>query len=187
MTLAYKLTGKNATAHIARNNFQYPKPSGKRPGKWVHAVGPLRECANGLHACDNALDLLSHVGGSGERVAWLVEVKGDLLRGANKSAHESLRLVRRLHWDDAMLRLFAADCADRALSLIDDDVDARSWNAVFVARKFARGEAWDAAWAAARDVERSWQSARFLQYLEHGVDAAGMECEGWTTIKESAI
>lgn len=163
----------------------YPKPSGKRPGKWVHVEGELEHCKNGLHACRKHIDLLQHTRGTSELAAWLCETKGDCIDGGDKTAFRSLRLVKRLHWDDAILRLFAADCAERALSNAGV-TDERSWNAVRVARLFALGEvtvgdlaaawaAWaadavwaaadaaadaagDAAWGAARDA--AWAAAR---------------------------
>ena len=96
----------------------------------------------------------------------------------------------------AVLRLYAADCADRALlreRAAGREPDARSWAAVEAARAYAgkeigevtlgaakaaawdaaRATAWDAARAAARatawDAEREWQAARLLAYLRKEV------------------
>jgi hypothetical protein len=77
-----------------------------------------------------------------------------------------------MHLDAPILRLFAADCAERALlreQAAGREPDPRSWAAAAVARRYARGEAtdeeldaaWDAAWAA----ERRWQAARLRLYL----------------------
>jgi hypothetical protein len=78
------------------------------------------------------------------------------------------RLLYRVEaWnDDKSLRLFATDCAERALKREEKSgrkVDKRSWDAVRIARDFARGRAteqelaaaWAAAWAAARDAARA--------------------------------
>ena len=82
--------------------------------------------------------------------------------------------------DDPRRRLFACDCAERALGRERDaghELDPRSWAAVEVARRYARGEATDeelaaardSAWAAARAAawaaERSWQIERLITYL----------------------
>lgn len=53
---------------------------------------------------------------------------------------------------EACCRLYAADCAERALNLYGGDVDPRSREAVRVARLHARGRASDAELKAARDA-----------------------------------
>ena len=153
----------------------------KRLGAWVAVDGPLELCRNGIHVAR----------GEGELLEWLhdevyeVEVRGESIEGDTKSCHESVRLVRRVTTlDDRALRLFAADCAERALSLADEP-DPRSVEAIRVARLFAKGEAsrdelaaaWaaarDAAWAAARDAAsvaaeatgREWQAERLRWYI----------------------
>uniref|UniRef100_A0A6M3J9T7 Uncharacterized protein n=1 Tax=viral metagenome TaxID=1070528 RepID=A0A6M3J9T7_9ZZZZ len=79
--------------------------------------------------------------------------------------------------DDSRRRLFACDCAEWSLGRERDaghELDPRSWAAVEVARRYARGEAtdeeltaaraaaWAAAWAAAGNSARAaaWDSAR---------------------------
>jgi hypothetical protein len=79
-------------------------------------------------------------------------------------------VLRRPFLDDHRLRLFAADCAERALRrerAKGHEPDPRSWAAVEAARRFARGEitrealgaargaAWNAAWNAARGAARN--------------------------------
>lgn len=71
----------------------------------------------------------------------------------------SVRLTRQTAWDETSARFFAADCAEMALlgeRECGREPDERAWDAVRVARAFARGEATDsqrsAAWEAARDV-----------------------------------
>jgi hypothetical protein len=101
--------------------------------------------------------------------------------------------------DDRSRRELACDCVERALErerAAGREPDARSWAAVEVARRYARGEvtadelaaAWNAAWNAAStaasaaawnaaeaagdaagdagDAEREWQLARALEYAE---------------------
>ena len=70
---------------------------------------------------------------------------------------------------DRTLRLFACECATRALNrerAAGKEPDARSWNAIDVARQHADGQASDqglaAAWAAARAAAlvAAWAAAR---------------------------
>ena len=78
--------------------------------------------------------------------------------------------------EDPRLRLFAADCAERALlreRTAGREPDSRSWAAVEVARRYARGEAtrddlaaaWAAGMDAAKAAERAWQTHRLTLYL----------------------
>lgn len=89
---------------------------------------------------------------------------------------DALWCLRAVDGIDKIARLFACDCAARALQRAAEQ-DERSHKAVEVARSFARGKAtatqlfaardaaWDAARDAARDAEREWQSARLRLYL----------------------
>jgi len=274
--IVYKVTGPNGEAHIARNGFKYALPVGKRAGKWMHAEGPLKNCANGLHACRDVLDIGSHMNERGHTV-WIAEAKGDSLEGSNKTAFESLRLLKRSKWCKLVAVAFAADCAERSL-VISKWNDYRSWNAVVISRQIAAGNmaaysaarsaysaaasaavsaaysaaaysaaaysedsaaysahsaaysaaasaahsaarsahsaAASAAYSAARSAysaysaarsedsaaarmadsaarsadsahsaEKDWQRARLQQYLEHGIEAMAMQCEGWTSTR----
>ena len=86
-------------------------------------------------------------------------------------------VLRKDMLPDRTLRLFACECATRALNrerAAGREPDARSWNAVDVARRHAEGQAsdqeltaardaaWDAARAAARDAAwaAAWDAAR---------------------------
>jgi len=76
------------------------------------------------------------------------------------------------------LRLFACDCAERALRRerkARREPDARSWEAIKVARRYARGlataeelAAGDAAWAAARDADWAAQTRHLCEVLGIG-------------------
>jgi hypothetical protein len=74
--------------------------------------------------------------------------------------------------DERTLRLFACDCAERALIRERDagrEPDARNFEAIAVSRRYAAGDAtgsemaaaWDSAWDAAWDASRAaaWDSA----------------------------
>jgi hypothetical protein len=137
-------------------------------------------CNSGYHVVDNAhlLDFL----GYGYHI-YEVDVRGECLAESYKSCHQQARLLRELQWGEMEARLFACDCADRALDMWAKNatVDPRSRAAVDVARRYAVGDAtneeqeaalaaaWDAAWDAARAAawaaERRWQNARLLDYL----------------------
>ena len=102
---------------------------------------------------------------------------------------KALEAAEYVRLDIPELRLFAADCAERALLRereVGREPDARSWKALEVARAFIRGEATReelnaAAAAAARAAaaaaaranaayaaERDWQTARLRAYLTGG-------------------
>mgnify|MGYP001597171842 CR=1 FL=1 len=90
---------------------------------------------------------------------FLVQYRGPLVDHGDKVVAGTARLVRRLAWDDRLARHFACDCAERVMRATGW-ADARSWDAVRVARRYANGHATeaelDAAWAAARDA---WAAA----------------------------
>lgn len=104
-------------------------------GRTLHWDGEVLLCESGLHASVSALDALHYAPGC---VVSRVEVWGNVVRGPDKIAGSR----RRALWvADASvpLRLFAADCAERALGRVDNP-DPRSLAAVAAARAFARGE-----------------------------------------------
>lgn len=104
-------------------------------GRTLRWDGEVRLCESGLHASVSALDALNHAPGC---VVSRVEVWGNVVRGPDKIAGSR----RRALWvADASvpLRLFAADCAERALGRVGNP-DPRSLAAVAAARAFARGE-----------------------------------------------
>ena len=140
---------------------------------------------------DEVGDMLSLMRTDGRWSAWLHDPQW-LLRWRQPDAWE------------ACCRLYAADCAERALNLYGGDVDPRSREAIRVARLHAQGLASDAelaaaAWAAAAAADAAWAAARaaawaaargaaeaeeqrghwtrLLQYAEHGPAAADMEWE----------
>lgn len=111
---------------------------------------------------------------------------------------DTLWVVDNVLHEDMLLRLFAADCAERVLHLFENERpnDNRPRKAIEATRDpnateeqllAACDAAWDAAWAAARyaawaaawdvawDAERYAQKSRLLQYITHGESAAEME------------
>jgi hypothetical protein len=173
-------------------SFRYPLPRGKRPGAWTPDVTPVL-CSRGYHVCriDQIQKWLSY-----GYAIFLVEARGAVETCDDKSAYESIRLVRRLNWCGMRARLFAADCAARCLPAFEAMVpgDERPREAVRIARLHALGKApwsvscaagneasaawsaarsaarsaaWSAAWSAARSAELQWQAKRIETYLYH--------------------
>ena len=140
---------------------------------WTPAEEP-EMCHSGWHLAVGERGLLDewlHA------TVYLAEGRDEGDCDGNKAVFRQVRLVRRMNWDDKAARLFACDCAARALAT-QEDLDPRSVEAVRVTRKFARGKAssdeLDAAWAAAfgaargaaRDAENKWQEERLWKYLD---------------------
>ena len=154
----------------------WPLPNGK-PGAWLAVEPPVRPCEHGLHLC-RARNLLADWSGP---ALWLAEVhrKAEVIKQPDKVVISRARLVWRIEtWNDQTLRLFAADCAEPALTRAKVE-DRRCWDAVTAARRYAfglidaaaRDAARDAAWAAAW----KWQTKRLLAYLNGQVDLAAIK------------
>jgi len=139
-----------------------------KAGETLSVEGEIVCCSRGLHASVRPLDALKYAQGS---VVCRVEVWGDIQKESDKIAGRH----RKVLWmADAgvALRIFACDCADEALHRerkAGREPDARSWEAVRVARRHAIGKASNeeldaaraAAWAAARAAARAaaWAAA----------------------------
>jgi hypothetical protein len=160
-------------------------------GKWMPPIkGDLIPCRNGYHLCRKQ-DLVYWLGPS----IWLAAYRGERIDQTEKIVVREARVITRLDtWNDRTARLFACDCAERALTKYVENPDPRSLNAIKVARQYANGAAtdeqlaaaWDAAWdaavaagwaaavaaageaarAAAGEAERKWQTKRLFEYLE---------------------
>ena len=93
-----------------------------RIGEWNRTTGPVRCCANGLHASPTPRDSLRNVYG---RRWFLAEARGELSRQPHKFAASEMRLVEEI--PAAVLRRFAVRCAQDALDHLErrHPVDAR--------------------------------------------------------------
>jgi hypothetical protein len=163
----YKVLANDGTSPYA--HFRWPLPNSK-PTKWVHSKGELLVCKNGIHLC-RGKDLIDWLVGPAMFVA---EAGGARIASDNKVVVRKARLICRVEtWNEKNARLFACDCAERAMRRVTTKYgkqDRRSWKAIKVARQFARGElivkalaaARDAAWAAARDAagDAAWDAVR---------------------------
>lgn len=93
-----------------------------RIGEWNRTTGPVRCCANGLHAAPTPRDSLRNVYG---RRWFLAEARGELSCQSHKFAASEMRLVEEI--PAAVLRRFAVRCAQDALDHLErrHPVDAR--------------------------------------------------------------
>jgi len=149
----FKVLNEDGTA-CHSGHGQWPLPNNGRPGKQLSVKGKLSPCEHGLHLCREQ-DLVLWLGPA----IYAAQYQGERMDHNDKIVVRTARLLQRLGtWDDRSARLFACDCADRALALLEKP-DPRSVEAVAVARRFAVGDATgkelDAARAAAEDAARA--------------------------------
>jgi hypothetical protein len=89
---------------------QWHLPKGKRPGKWMPKLTGIVPCRIGYHLCRED-DLLSWLG---PRI-FVAEGRGERIDDLDKVVVAQARLIRETAWDARAARLFAADCAERAI------------------------------------------------------------------------
>ena len=132
-------------------------------GRWRPKIkGELVPCRAGYHLCRGE-DLLGWL----NETICEAEYDGEIIESGDKVVVRRARITRILDtWNEKTARLFACDCAERALKRVNNP-DPRSVEAVKVARRFANGEAtWEelvdarlvartAAWNDTRDDARS--------------------------------
>jgi len=184
----YKVLGNKGVAHHGGSG-RWHLPHGKRPGKWMPAVkGDIALCSNGYHLIP-ATSLLEWLGPT----LYEAEGRGDQQTDSTKLAFREARLIRKFeHWNDRNARLFAADCAARALNRwredfkakrLQQDVDPRSHAAVVIARQLAIGGVDEAARSAAESAAESaaWSAARLAARLaaRSAVESA-VESAAWS-------
>ena len=111
------------------------------PGKWrtIPARSTLVPCKVGLHLTD-ARQLLQW----SAPALFVAETEGEVIARPDKWVARKARLLHPVEaWNERTLRLFAADCAERVLSIFEARYpnDARPRHAIEVARLFADGKA----------------------------------------------
>jgi hypothetical protein len=125
-------------------------------GEWTAHETPIL-CESGWHGVE-AKDVLEHLPKvSTPPVLYEVEARGVLLRGDDKFACESMRLVRRVGAADVMLLVkFALVGAESSLGNFEKVFpnDPRVRDCIEVTWRFTRGE------ATAQEVETAAESAR---------------------------
>ena len=173
--------------------------SGEEPawkiGETRTIEGDLVLCERGYHHSPTLWDGLFYARGSMACVVDASEPAAtDETPNQRKRVSHSRTLVAAVNVERE-LRLFACDCAERALQREQDlgrTPDPRSWQAITTARNYAEGRAtaqamaaardaaWDAAWAAARDAARAAQ-AEYLRALGNPFRRVlrGAEATGW--------
>jgi hypothetical protein len=146
------------------------------PGKWMKPIkGELVPCENGYHIC-RTRDLIQWL----NEEIYEAEYRGEIIKDDNKCIVREARLLHKIEtWNEKTARLFAADCAERALSLLEKIYpdDKRPRQAIRAARDYANGKITQdelsaaesatrsAAWLAAWSAERRWQIKRLMRYL----------------------
>ena len=141
--------------------LSWPLPEGEGPGQWLPTVErDLVTYENGYEVY-TPKQLLQYLGPA----IWEVEVRGELLETGKVTMVREARIIAPTCWHEHSARLFACDCAERALKgerRAGHEPDKRSWDAVRVARLYAEGQgrkqeltaaaiAAKAAWAAIQD------------------------------------
>ena len=117
-------------------DYKWPLPNGG-PGDWTKPLtAPLVMCERGYHVLrDDAV--LSWLG---PRI-FETEYTGESIEAWGKICAHSVRLLREFgNWNARTSRLFACDCAERALAQAGAN-DERSKIAIQVARRFAQRQA----------------------------------------------
>jgi len=149
----WKVLGAKRQSLVSGTKYRYPARA------WTRHLDPSKMvlCERGYHYCEGpqVLEWL--------REGLLCEVERCAehkpLRGDTKAVSCRLRIVRTFVLDARVLRLFACDCAERALRRerkAGREPDAASWECVRIARLYAVGKATkeelDAAYYAAYDA-----------------------------------
>ena len=132
--------------------------------------GDLVMCEHGYHSSPSWLDSLQYAPGP---IACIVEIpKRGTKHDTDKQVSRKRKLIAAVD-ATTVLRLFACDCAERALTAEREagrEPDKRSWTAIEVARRFAEGNATleelSAARSAAWMAARSRQSTRLTEMLD---------------------
>jgi len=134
----WKVLGTKRECLVSGTEYRYP------PKAWTKHLDPesLALCVWGYHYAEGPQVL--HWLGEGLlcEVERCAEHKP--LRGDNKAVSCRLRIVRMFVLDARVLRLFACDCAERALRRERKqgrEPDPRSWECVRIARLYAVGKA----------------------------------------------
>jgi len=184
----YKVLGENGEA-VNGGKGKWPLPKHGKPGAWKSLRGKLVPCLYALHGCTE--NQLMHWLGP---AIYEMEFAGQVHDDGNKYYGRKARLLRRLDaWNDRTARLFACDCAERALlreRAVGREPDKRAWDATEVARRYAAGGATSEELAAARDAARdaaraaagsaAWSAARDAA-RDAAWDAAGAAERKWQT------
>ena len=165
-------------------------------GKTYECKGEIILCKNGMHASVNIIDALKYAPGP---VLCRVELEDDLKIDTDKIAGRK-RTVLAMEDISTSLHLFAIDCAERALSKIDNP-DPRLIKALEVKKKWMKWGVTDeelreameeaAAWAAAAaraaaaEAEAAWDAAWAAAWAAAAAEAAAWAA-AWAAAEAAA-
>jgi hypothetical protein len=159
MTTYYKLLNTDGSAcNGGTGRWHLPTTGG--PGKWMRRIKDPCACQRGYH-----LVTIEHVLEWQGAALFRAEYEGACdYRSPDKIAVERARLTCRIElWNERILRLFAADCAERVLPIFERQRpgDDRPSKAIVAARAYANGVLDEQAWAAAGAAARAaaWVAA----------------------------
>jgi hypothetical protein len=165
MTAYYKLLNTDGSA-CNGGTGRWHLPTADGPGKWMRRIKEPIACQRGYH-----LVTIDHVLGWSGEALFRAEYEGEADDHGDKIAVERARLICRIDlWNDRLLRLFAADCAERVLPIFEKHRpgDDRPRKAIVAARAFANGVLDEQAAARAAAGAAAWDAARAAAW-----DAAG--------------
>ena len=182
----YKVLAADGVSPRHGGSGKWFVPKGERVGKWMPAIRDISPCSRGYHFV--TLEQLPRWIGP---TLYEVEVRGQIIHESDKSVAEQARLVRRIEtWNDKTLRLYAADCAERVVSLYEKDypTDTRPRKAIQAARDFANGkitaEELNAAYAAAYAAYAAYAAA---DAADANADADAAANARTTTLTKCAV
>src|SRR3990167_6275500 len=141
MLMLYKVLAEDGTPFHGGSG-RWALPADGKPGAWMpRLAGRLVACRYGYHLCERD-NLIYWLGPT----IWEAETRSrKLLRDGTKSVVSTARLLRRLEtWNPRTQRLFAADCAERALErerAAGREPHPDSWRSIAVARRYANSKA----------------------------------------------
>src|SRR3990167_9022380 len=183
----YKFLNEDGTS-CNGGSGKWNLPENGQPGEWMPYIETLKPCESGYHLCEES-DLIEWIGPT----LYLVEGRGKSIRDVNKTVFQEARLIQRVeNWNVRTVRLFACDCAERVLTIFENEYpsDTRLREAIRVARLFADGEAsenelkaasaaasadwasWAAASAAASAARAVWAASRAADWASWAADSA---------------
>ena len=169
--MLYKVLAEDGTPFHGGSG-RWALPADGKPGAWMpRLAGRLVACRYGYHLCERD-NLIYWLGPT----IWEAETRSrKLLRDGTKSVVSTARLLRRLEtWNPRTQRLFAADCAERALErerAAGREPHPDSWRAIAVARRYANSKATPQELAAAAAYAAYAATAAYAAY-DAAYDAA---------------
>ncbi len=154
-------------------------PRGDKPGEWMPPIeGELKPWNNAYQLCRGARELLEYMGPD----IYLAEFEGEVIEGEKVLHARRVRLLAKTRWDDRAARLFAIDCAERALPVYEaiHPRDHRPRLGLEAARAFLAGEIDQVAFETAKKAAHGAQTDRRidLEDLHWGSTFEAIQADG---------